>query len=231
MRSDEDGVRERVVEALRAGELVVVPTDTVYAVVADAFQSEATARIFAARHASRQAPLTVFVRSPRQLNGLTERRTEQADRLVAACWPGPLTLVLPAADGVFWDLGDARGTVALRMAPEQLLLDVIAEVGPVAGSAASSAGGPPPTTVEIARDALGDAVSLYVDAGKRDATVSTIVDASRGGAEVLRVGAVSADEVVAIASGAVGWGRPTEPAEPAEESSQADDPSPPSADD
>jgi L-threonylcarbamoyladenylate synthase len=201
--------RDRAAQVLRAGELVVAPTDTVYGVLADAFAPDATQRLFAARRGARSSPLTVLIRNPRQVVGLTDGLGEQAERLMASFWPGPLTLVCTAARSLGWDLGDTRGTVALRMPAEELLHELIAEVGPLASSGACRAGQPPATTVDGAVAALGDTVSLFLDGGPRPGGTSTVVDVSRGGAEVLRVGAISANAVVDAATGAVGWGGPT----------------------
>lgn len=206
--TDDATARERAATALRDHGLVVAPTDTVYGVLADAFAQDATQRLLIAREGGRAAPLTVLIRSPRQIVGLTDDANEAADRLMAAFWPGPLTLVFTAGEALGWDLGDTRGTVALRMPADDLLHELIADIGPLACSGANRAGDPPPTTVEQAREALGDAVAVYLDAGTRDETPSTVVDVSRGGAEILRLGAISADEVVRVATGAVDWGAP-----------------------
>ena len=203
-------VRQRAAAQLTEGELIVAPTDTAYAVFADAFQMDATQRLLDARSQPRSRPLPVIVRSPRQLAGLVKEQTEQAERLVAAFWPGPLTLIFRANEGLAWDLGDMHGAVAVRMPDEPMLYELVAEVGPLAFTAASTMGAPAPTTVEGARDLLGDRVALYIDGGPRPGGRSTIVDVSRGGAEVLRAGAVSSDEVFAAATGAIDWGNPAE---------------------
>ena len=210
---DAGPARQRGAEVLRGGGLVVAPTDTCYGVLADAFQMDATQRLLDARGATRRRPLPVFVRNPRQLSGLVQHQSEQAERLMAAFWPGGLTLIFAVNPGLAWDLGDMHGTVAVRMPDEPLLHELIAETGPLAGTAASTVGAPSPRTVEQARELLGERVELYIDGGERPGTRSTIVDVSRGGAEVLRAGVVTADEVFAAATGALDWGNPTEPAE------------------
>jgi tRNA threonylcarbamoyl adenosine modification protein (Sua5/YciO/YrdC/YwlC family) len=207
---DPQAARDRALPVLRSGGLVVAPTDTVYGVLADAFAPDATQRVFQARGGGRETPLTVLIRNPRQIVGLTADETSEAtERLVAAFWPGPLTLVFRAGEALGWDLGDAHGTVAIRMPADELLHELIADIGPLASTGANRAGEPPSTTTEAARRALGERVGLYLDGGPRDGEASTVVDVSRGGAEILRIGAVPADEVVQVASGAVGWGRPT----------------------
>jgi tRNA threonylcarbamoyl adenosine modification protein (Sua5/YciO/YrdC/YwlC family) len=206
---DRHAALERAIAVLRAGALVVAPTDTVYGVLADAFAPDATQRLLIARGAPRSAALPVLIRNPRQIIGLTDEGNESADRLMAAFWPGPLTLVFTAGEALGWDLGDTGGTVAIRMPADDLLHDLIAEIGPLACTGATIAGGAPSTTVAQAQAQLGGRVGLYLDGGVRDGRASTVVDVSRGGAEVRRVGAISAEGVVRVATGAVAWGAPT----------------------
>jgi tRNA threonylcarbamoyl adenosine modification protein (Sua5/YciO/YrdC/YwlC family) len=187
-----------------AGQLVVLPTDTVYGVAADAFNLDGTARLLRARGASRSAPLAVFVRSPKQLAGLTTEVTEVAERLVAAYWPGPLTLVIPAEPNLRWDLGDAQRVVAVRMPLDDVALEVVRAVGPLAVSSASRVGVPTPVTAAEAVAGLGDEVTVGLDDGPRELGVrSTIVDLTRREPVVLRPGMIPADEVLAVARGEV----------------------------
>lgn len=190
------------VSALRDGELVVLPTDTVYGLAADAFSPAATAALFRAKRRSRRFPLPVLIRSPKQLAGLCTVVPEAADRLMAAFWPGPLTIVVPAEPNLAWDLGDAEGTVSVRMPLDELALAVIREVGPIAVTSANLSGQPPAPTAEAAQQQLGDVVSVYLEGGaRRGRRPSTIVDLTRGVPHVLREGALDGAEVVAVARG------------------------------
>ncbi|MGH3442567.1 MAG: L-threonylcarbamoyladenylate synthase [Nitriliruptorales bacterium] len=192
----------RVAQALQSGELVVLPTDTVYGVAADAFQKAATRRIFAVKRRSRRFPLPVLVRSPKQLPGIVSELTEEAERLVAAYWPGPLTLVIPVAAELSWDIGDNEGTVAVRMPLDDVTLEVIRAVGPLAVTSANRSGEPPAKTAATARAALGDDVAVYLDDGpRREQRPSTIVDLTRGEPLLIRDGDIPPDEVLAIARG------------------------------
>lgn len=203
---DRAAVLSEAIGTLRVPELVVLPTDTVYGVAADAFDPGGTTALRAAKGLPADAPLTVLIRNPRQVVGMASEIPEAADRLMASYWPGPLTIVLPATDGLSWDIG-TPSAVALRMPTDDLLLDVIADVGPLVCSAASRPEDPLPRTVDDARSCLGEAVALYVDGGPRTGAVSTIVDLTRRHATVLREGAVPADDVELVAAGRVGWGR------------------------
>jgi L-threonylcarbamoyladenylate synthase len=190
------------VDALQTGELVVAPTDTVYAVLADAFDLDATAKLRRLRGTAATSPLTVLLRSPKQLAGLVTEVPLAAERLMAAYWPGPLTLILPDAGAMQWDLGRTDRTVAVRMPLDDIAIELAKAVGPIAFSAAGRAGDPPPVTVEEARAVLGDEVACYLDAGSRsDRAVSTVVDLTRTEPAVLRVGLLPAEPVLAVATG------------------------------
>lgn len=204
---DFEQARDRAVAALREGRIVVLPTDTVYGVVADAFNRLGTQRLFGAKRRDRQVPIGVVIRSPRQVNGLVSEVPDAAERLMASYWPGPLTLVFAQSEGLSWDLGESRGTVALRLPTDELLLAVCAEIGPLACTAARTIDGAVPHTVEEAQRQLGELVALYVDGGLRDQQPSTIVDVSRGNAEILRSGAIPARHIRQVALGEVGWGQ------------------------
>jgi L-threonylcarbamoyladenylate synthase len=199
---DREVAMAAAVAALQAGELVVAPTDTVYAVLADAFDLDATARLRRLRGTAATSPLTVLLRSPKQLAGLVTEVPLAAERLMAAYWPGPLTLILPDAGAMQWDLGRTDRTVAVRMPLDDLAIDLAKAIGPIAFSAAGRAGDPPPVTVAEAKQVLGDEVACYLDAGVRaDRTVSTVVDLTRTAPEVLRVGVLPAEPVLAVATG------------------------------
>ena len=194
--ADREAALEAAAKELDAGGVVVFPTDTVYGVGADAFNPEATARVFEAKRRPRSLPLPVLVGRPRQAWALCSDVPSSAQVLVAAFWPGPLTLILPAAEGLSWDLGETRGGVAVRMPAHDDLLDLIMMIGPLAATSANLSGEPtPPTVAEIAAR-LGDSVSLYVDGGPSAGDVpSTIVDLTRWRPKVIREGAISRDAI------------------------------------
>ena len=200
--SDRGEAIERAAQVLQSGGLVVLPTDTVYGVAADAFRSEATEKIFAAKRRSRRFPLPVLVRSPKQLLGLCTVVPDAADDLMAAYWPGALTMVVPSDPNLMWDLGESKGTVAVRMPLDDVTLEIIRAVGPLAVTSANLSGQPPAQTAEAAEQQLGDAVTLYVDDGpRRGSAPSTIVDLTRAEPHILREGGLPADEVLAVARG------------------------------
>lgn len=192
----------RAIDALQAGELVVLPTDTLYGVMADAFNPTATAKVFRAKHRSTALPLPVLIRSQKQLLGLVTSIPEEAERLMAAYWPGPLTLVVPHDPNLQWDLGRSAGTVSVRMPFDELALEVIRAVGPIACTSANLAGSRPASTAEAARDMLGDAVSTYVSDGARSGlAASTIVDLTREVPYILREGPIPGQEALEVARG------------------------------
>lgn len=196
LATDREEALEAAAKELQAGGVVVFPTDTVYGVGGDAFNQFATAKIFDVKRRPRAMPLPVLVARPRQAWALCSDVPKAAADLVAAFWPGALTLILPAADGLSLDLGDTRGRIALRMPAHDDLLDLISMVGPLATTSANISGSPTPSTVEdIARD-LGDEVGLYLDGGPARAHVpSTIVDLTRWRPKVVREGAIPSEEI------------------------------------
>ncbi|MEW2625576.1 L-threonylcarbamoyladenylate synthase [Streptomyces sp. NPDC048106] len=189
------GLREAA-SAVRRGELVVLPTDTVYGIGADAFSSEAVADLLAAKGRGRNMPTPVLIGSPNTLHGLVTNFSELAWELVDAFWPGALTLVAKHQPSLQWDLGDTRGTVAVRMPLHPVAIELLTEVGPMAVSSANLTGHLSPETCDAAQDMLGDSVSVYLDGGPTPGNVpSSIVDVSRDVPVLLREGALSADEL------------------------------------
>ncbi|MDD7967713.1 L-threonylcarbamoyladenylate synthase [Actinomycetospora lemnae] len=182
--------------AVRAGRLVVIPTDTLYGIGADAFNARAVADLLAAKHRGPDMPLGVLVGSWSTIDGLVGSVPPVARDLVEAFWPGGLSIVLPHAPSLAWDLGTTRGTVMLRMPLHPVALELLREVGPMAQSSANVSGQPPATTVQEARDQLGDSVEVYLDGGVCASGVgSTIVDLTGETPRLRREGAVSAEDV------------------------------------
>lgn len=182
--------------AVRDGQAVVLPTDTVYGIGADAFSPEAVASVLAAKGRGREMPPPVLVASVRTVDGLATDVPAYARDLIAAFWPGPLTLVLTAQSSLMWDLGETNGTVALRMPQDDVALALLTEVGPMAVTSANLTGHPPATTVTDAAAQLGAAVAVYLDGGPTVGTaVSTIVDCTGEEPVVLRQGAITQDQL------------------------------------
>ncbi|GAB3144891.1 L-threonylcarbamoyladenylate synthase [Microbispora hainanensis] len=187
------------ISTVRRGELVVLPTDTVYGVGADAFTPSAVNALLEAKGRGRDIPVPVLVGTVRAANALVESLGTYGQDLVDAFWPGPLTLILRANRSLSWDLGDTKGTVALRMPLHPVALDLLKETGPMAVSSANRSGNPPPTTVDEAEEQLGDAVDVYLDAGPcADTIPSTIVDLTTAVPRVLRKGAIPVDKIRAL---------------------------------
>jgi L-threonylcarbamoyladenylate synthase len=183
-------------EVVARGGLVVLPTDTLYGVGCDPFNPSAVDALFLAKKRGRDLPLPVLVHTWRQAVGLVEDIGDQAQALIAAWWPGPLTLVFKEAAGIGWDLGDSRGTVAVRMPKHTFTLALIQRTGPLAVSSANRSGEPTPTTMPGIVDQLGDDVGVFFDAGPApEGPASTIVDLSGPRPRLLREGAIPAAEI------------------------------------
>jgi L-threonylcarbamoyladenylate synthase len=189
----------RAAAALQEGRLAVVPTDTVYGVAADAFRPAAVAGLLAAKGRGRDMPVPVLVSSVRMLDGVASGLPAAARTLVDAFWPGALTLIVRHSPQLAWDLGDAQGTVAVRMPLHPLTLELIAATGPLAVSSANRTGRPPALTADAAEEQLAEAVAVYLDAGPVTGTVpSTIVDLTGDAPRVVRPGPVSAERLRAL---------------------------------
>lgn len=194
-----EGALERAAAVVREGKVVVVPTDTVYGVGADAFDVVAVAMVLAAKHRGREMPPPVLVPSPRTVDGLASEVPMYARILMRHFWPGPLTLVLQAQPSLQWDLGETNGTVALRMPDDEVTLTLLAEVGPMAVTSANVTGQPAASTAQEALDQLGGAVAAYLDDGPRTGGApSTILDCTGEEPVVLRVGALAPDDIRAV---------------------------------
>lgn len=194
--ADRDAGIAAAVEAVKNGELVVLPTDTVYGIGADAFTPPAVQALLTAKGRGRQMPPPVLVGSRHTLDGLVFTLPAVARDLVDAFWPGALTVVVEHSPSLQWDLGDTAGTVAVRMPLHPVALEVLRETGPMAVSSANKTGQPAAVTAEEARDQLGYAVRVYLEAGPcADPVPSTIVDVTGDVPRVLRDGAIALEKL------------------------------------
>jgi len=222
------GVRSSAIEAavtaVREGDLIVLPTDTVYGVGADAFTPAAVRAMLAAKGRGRNMPSPVLVGTARAAAALVESMGAFGQDLIDEFWPGALTLVFRASPTLLWDLGETKGTVALRMPLHPVALEVLKQTGPLAVSSANRTGQPAALTAHEAQQQLGEAVSVYLDAGpSMDNVPSTILDLTGAIPRVLREGAISVDRLRTVAS-VITDGvpyvepEPAEPPDPAEPS-------------
>ena len=189
----------KVAAGVRQGRLVVLPTDTLYGIGADAFSPDAVRALLAAKGRGSDMPPPVLVPDVRTVDGLATDVPAYARALVEAFWPGALTLVLRAQPSLLWDLGDTGGTVAVRMPDDPVALELLREVGPMAVSSANRTGYPASRTVVEAASQLGASVEFYLDGGPvSGGLASTIIDCTRDEPVVLRVGALSEGDVMDV---------------------------------
>lgn len=195
-------------QAIARGELIVLPTDTVYGVGADAFSPTAVQRLLDAKGRGRNQPPPVLVGSVAAMTALVSEVPAEVNALIDAFWPGGLTIVLPAQPSLVWDLGETKGTVAVRMPDQRVARELLMETGPLAVSSANLTGKPAAVGIGAAQDMLGDSISVYLDGGPASVGVSsTIVDATtlvtgadlgEGGVRVVRVlreGAITREQL------------------------------------
>lgn len=196
----EDGFGAAVT-AVRRGELIVLPTDTVYGVGADAFSPAAVARLLDAKGRGREMPPPVLVAGTDGLRALTTSVPRWVFDLAERYWPGALTLVCHEQPSLRWDLGETRGTVAVRMPDHDVALQLIGRTGPLAVSSANLTGNPAATDADAAETMLGHRVAVILDAGTTvppeasDSPPSTILDCTGDLPRVLREGALAVEEL------------------------------------
>lgn len=190
-----DGITAAVAAAKR-GDLVVLPTDTVYGLGTDAFSQTGPQKLLAAKGRDRNMPIPVLVGHVKALDGLAQRVDGITKALAEAFWPGALTIVVKAQPTLRWDLGETNQTVALRMPLNPIAIELLNAVGPMAVSSANKTGQPAATNVDEAIAQLGEAVTIYLDGGQTPGNVaSTIVDVSSGEIKLLRQGAIPLEEI------------------------------------
>ena len=200
--------------ALQRDQLVVLPTDTVYGIAADAFSPEAVANLLAAKGRDRQSPPPVLISKAATMAALAESVPGVANKLAQAFWPGALTMILRAQSSLHWDLGETKGTVALRVPDHKIAIALLEETGPLAVSSANLTGQPAATSCQAAADYLGKSVEVYLDAGESPkGESSTILDLTgiqettdtdgnivvTGKIRVVRLGALSVEQIAAVA--------------------------------
>ncbi len=190
-------------EAVKAGDCVVLPTDTVYGIGADAFSSQAVQKLLDAKKRGKDMPPPVLVAEPSMLRALASHVPKDAAALAKKFWPGALTLILKAHKTLNLKVGETDGTVAVRVPDHDGARSLLRSTGPLAVSSANVSGQPAAITCDEARSSLGDRVAVYLDGGTLEGQgASTIIDFSRSDTgRVVRAGALSFEELVAVATG------------------------------
>lgn len=188
--------------ALQDQRCIVLPTDTVYGIGADAFSAQAVAMLLAAKGRSRTMPPPVLISQIATMDGLATDIPDAARALAEAFWPGALTLILHAQPSLTWDLGETKGTVALRVPNDGMALELLGQTGPLAVSSANRTGNRAALSADEAHEQLGESVDVYLNDGLRgqsaDALASTIVDATLNPPQVVRQGVISLAELRAV---------------------------------
>lgn len=188
--------------AIGRGELVVLPTDTVYGVGADAFDPSAVTRLLGAKGRGREMPPPVLVGTKGTLEALATRVPPYVAPLVEKFWPGALTIVCHQQPSLQWDLGETRGTVAVRMPDHDVARALLDRTGPLAVSSANTTGRPAATDADEAERMLGEDVAVIVDAGRSPGgEASSIVDVTGTRGRLLRRGALSLEQLNAALEG------------------------------
>jgi len=199
VRSDPEAAIAAAQEVVRAGDCLVLPTDTVYGIGADALQPAAVAALLAAKRRGRDMPPPVLVSDVAMVRALAAEVPQDATILGEALWPGALTLILPSQANLRMDLGDREGTIAVRVPDHDFTRELLRATGPLAVSSANVNKRPPAATVMDAWDQLGAEVALYLDCGPASEPVpSTIVDLTGERPRILRQGRISREQIASL---------------------------------
>jgi L-threonylcarbamoyladenylate synthase len=178
--------------------LIILPTDTGYAIGGDAFSAAVTSRIRAIKGMEEAAPLQVLISGIDVLDGVASPASGEARLLASAFWPGPLSMILPASPTLKWDIGGDRRFVQVRVPNHPVALELLKLTGPMTASAARAASGP---IIEKAEDIgpLQHHVAAFLDYGTlKSGSLSTIVDCTGEKVAILRKGPVTAGQIVDI---------------------------------
>ncbi len=194
----DESTTQRIVEAVRGGELVVIPTDTSYAVICDAFHATAVTSLRMAKNQSSDVALPIAAASMATINGVAKMSPVALD-VVAAFWPGPLTVLTAPQASLSWSIGSPDHALAVRVPRHDIALQVLAGIGPTVLTGAQQAGGKPLATIEQSQESLGEGASIYLDAGSLSGTVSSVLDATTGSLRLVREGSLTLAELRDVA--------------------------------
>jgi tRNA threonylcarbamoyl adenosine modification protein (Sua5/YciO/YrdC/YwlC family) len=191
LRADDPRAVDEAARALRAGQVVALPTDTLYGLCADPFQPRAIDAVFALKQRPRDFALPVLIAAPDDVHELTADLTADARHLIDAFWPGALTIVVPMRPRLKLDVGIANGTIAVRCPDHDVLRAVCHQVGPVAVTSANIHGEATPPTADAVAVVFDPALPLVLDAGVCAGVASTIADCTTPAVTMLRAGRVA----------------------------------------
>ena len=188
---------ERMRRVLGENGLIALPTESFYGLAVDPFNEQALVKLWQVKGRSKGKPVLVLIGEGAQLNPFVRNIPPAATVLMNAFWPGPLTIVFPAALGLSDAVTAGTRSVGIRLSAWQPLCELLQRVGPLTGTSANREGMPPPTTAEEVRHYFGDALDLIVDAGPTPGgRPSTVIDV-QGPIRIIRNGAIDREDIVA----------------------------------
>ena len=200
--SDIEQAVAKAVAAIAGGGLAVIPTDTSYAVVCDAFNPVAVTKLRTAKKQISQIALPIAAASLETIRGVANLSV-LANDLVSAMWPGPLTLLTIAQDSLSWNIGSGDSALAVRVPNHEIALAVLAGVGPCVMTGAQQAGQGMVQIMEQAQTQLGELIDVYLDGGELSGQNSTVIDATTDNLRLIRSGAISLDRIRQVLPGVI----------------------------
>jgi L-threonylcarbamoyladenylate synthase len=185
---------EAAIAAVKNGGLAVIPTDTSYALICDAFNVGAITKLRMAKKQNSDVALPIAAASIETIRGVANFSTVAND-LASALWPGPLTILTIAQDSLTWNIGQAGSALAVRVPHHEVAQAVLTGIGPTVMTGAQQAGDAAVQTVEQAQAALSDLVDVYLDGGALSPRISTVIDATTDHVRMIRKGELSLSQV------------------------------------
>ncbi len=185
---------QAAITAVKNGDLAVIPTDTSYALICDAFNSSAISKLRAAKQQTSDIALPISAGSIETIRGVANFST-LANDLASALWPGPLTLLTIAQDSLSWNIGQAGSALAVRVPHHEVAQAVLSGIGPSVMTGAQIVGSAPVQTVEQVQLTLADLVGIYLDAGALTQRISTVIDATTDQVRLVRKGELTLSQL------------------------------------
>ena len=186
------GTRDRIADALRQGDIMVYPTETVYGIGCDAFNDSAVSRVFEIKQRLQNKPLILLIRDERMLSELAAEIPPLARRLIKVFWPGPLTMIFRAKPGINSLLTGGTGKIGVRQSPHPLAASIFRVFGnPLVSTSANISNEAPAAEIKDIPTLITDKVDLIIDGGRINSIPSTVIDVANNGIVYIREGAVN----------------------------------------
>ncbi len=187
---------DQALAVIKRGGVVVMPTDTLYGIVASALLPEAVERVFTLRKRDLHKPVIVLIADRSDLDRFSVKPAASLNQFLDTVWPGAVSVVLPVEGAGFDHLHRGTRTIAFRLPSDESLRAFLRQSGPLIAPSANRAEEPAATTITEAKNFFGDTVDCYIDGGKKEGAPSTLVRWTPESITILRQGAIKLDTLI-----------------------------------